>query len=571
MGGILPDKPLCAYFQYAFHILPEQPYDPCDPDLDPPDTFIDYGCEDQPPDTTQITLGVSGIDPNDCTAPEDLTYEWRRSVNGGLFEPWQPDDGPEITITELYHGNWAVEVCAVDLADNRDPEPAECLFYIPPDSDPEGWARTWGGPSSECGYSTALDDSGNIYVTGCFMETADFDPGLGIEEYTSNGGQDIFLSKFNTHGDFQWARTWGGLGMYERGYGVAVDDSGNVYVTGDFSSTVDFDPGPGIEERSPASGDDVFLSKFNSNGEFQWVCTLNGGYKDFSYGIAVDDLGGIYITGHLNDAALTKFGTDGGLQWVRTWGEGGVGNAVAVDNSMYVYITGRFSDTVDFDPGPGIEEHTSNGQDDTFLSKFNTDGEFQWVRTWGMEDSDIGYAVVAYGSENVYAAGEYQNTVDFDPGPGVDEHTSNGGPDVFLSKFNSNGDFQWACTWGGDNEDCGQGIAVDGSENILVTGDFAHTVDFDPGPGVDERTANGWQDAFLSKLDSSGALQWARTWGGEGWTEGHGICIDDFNNIYFTGEFYYAVDFDPGPGIDEHTPVGGDDVFLVKLLSDGYW
>ncbi|MCK4721027.1 hypothetical protein KAU08_10220, partial [bacterium] len=111
--------------------------DPCDPDLDPPDTFIDYGCEDQPAHTTVITLGVSGIDPNDCTKPEDLTYEWRKAVDGGDFDEWHPDPGPELTITELSPGDWAIEVRTVDEADNKDPSPAECFFNIFDPCDPD--------------------------------------------------------------------------------------------------------------------------------------------------------------------------------------------------------------------------------------------------------------------------------------------------------------------------------------------------------------------------------------------------------------------------------------------------
>ncbi len=392
-----------------------------------------------------------------------------------------------------------------------------------------GWARTWGGSSGDFGRGVAIDGSGNVYVTGGYEHIVDFNPGPGEDKHTSYGVEDIFLSKFDPAGNFQWVRTWGGGSIFkDSGYGVAIDGSGNVYVTGAFWDTVDFDPGPGVDEHTAQVDGRIFLSKFNPAGTFQWARTWGGIIEDIGYGVATD----------------------------------GSGNT---------YITGNFRYTVDFDPGFGLDEHTSNGQADIFLSKFDPNGDFQWVCTWGGSDFDWGYGVAIDESGNAYVTGCFKEAVDFDPNPGVDEHTSNGDYDIFLSKFDSAGVFQWARTWGGNNADKGYDIVTYGSGNAYVTGKFSGTFDFDPGPGVDEHTLYGFSDIFLSKFDSNGDFQWACTWGGDYGDAGYGVTIDGNGNAYVAGFFQDTTDFDPGPGIDEHTSNGEYDVFLSKFPPDGNW
>jgi hypothetical protein len=164
-------------------------------------------------------------------------------------------------------------------------------------------------------------------------------------------------------------------------------------------------------------------------------------------------------------------------------------------------VTGYFDGTVDFDPGSGVDPHSSNGAEDIFLSKFDSSGNFIWARTWGVGN---GYGVVVDGSGNAYVTGWFYDTVDFDPGSEIDNHTSNGINDIFLSKCDSSGNYKWARTWGGSDGEEGKSVAVDGSGNPYVTGYFQLTVDFDPGSGVDNHTSNGDWDIFLSKYDSNG-------------------------------------------------------------------
>jgi hypothetical protein len=457
----------------------------------------------------------------------------------------------------------------------------------------KGWARSWGGENADQAYGVAVDESGNIYVTGTFaFTTVDFDPGPGLDEHTPVGARDVYLSKFDMNGDFQWVRTWGGADSNES-HGIAVDSMNNVYVTGEFEGTVDFDSGPGVDNHTSNGGDDAFLCKYDSNGNFAWAHTWGAAQWDIGWGITTDDSGNIFVSGEFTgtvdfnpgsgndfhtsvafwDASICKYNSAGAFQWAKTWGGDDEDTAycVAIDGSGNIYVGGYFSSTsVDFDPGPGTNILYHHYWYDAFLSKFDANGDHIWARGWGGDLGVFANSVAVDDSGGVYTTGKFLETVDFDPGPGVLEYESNGLEDSYLSKIDFNGDFQWAYSWGADSYDRGYSIAVDCLSNIYCTGMFTNTVDFDPGPGVDEHTAIN-ESAYMSRFDSNGDYIWTRTWGGVGVDRGLDIAIDSWENIYNVGILSSVVDFDPGPEVDEHTTNGSNDSFLIKFLPNGYW
>jgi len=589
-----------------------------------------------PPHYSDITYAVDASWPGNCKDPysiENFTQETLYDTGEGQAMitidvlDWQDDVNkvtlvaPAITgesFTQLYKisgntwgiylknnveapaGNYNVRFIATSAGVGE----LDLYDYVTitiTESLPAGWARTWGGSDYDRAYGVAVDGSGNAYVTGYFYGTADFDPGSGTDEHVSNGIEDICLSKFDSNGVFQWARTWGGAD-YERGYGVAVDGSGNIYVTGYFEGTVDFDPGVGTDEHTSNAYYDIFLSKFNANGDFQWARTWGGDSVDTAYGVAAHSPSDIYVVGYFKetvdfdpgggteeytsdssseDVFLSKFDATGNFQWVRTWGGWAYDEAcgVAADSLGNIFVTGDFARDVDFNPPqvPGEDVHWSEGPTaDIFLSKFNSSGDYQWARTWGGSNWDEGYSVATDSSGYIYVTGDFNDTVDFDPGAGTDEHSATMFCDIFLSKFDTNGDFLWANTWGSDDDhDKGYGVAADVSSNVYVTGVFSETVDFNPGDGIDEvddHVSNGGFDPFLSKFNSSGDFQWARTWGGVYDADYcRGVAVDGPGNIFVTGDFWWAVDFDPGTGTDNHTSNGDYDIFLSKFPPDGNW
>ncbi|MDP6902744.1 MAG: SBBP repeat-containing protein, partial [Acidimicrobiales bacterium] len=150
---------------------------------------------------------------------------------------------------------------------------------------------TFGGTGVDEGQSVAVDGSGNVYTTGYFQNTVDF----GAGNVTSAGSFDVFVTKHNAAGAHQWTTTLGGT-TSDVGYGVAVDGSGNVHVSGYFSGTVNF----GAGNVTSAGNYDVFVTKLNSSGAHQWTTTLGGTGTDVGYGVAVDGSGNVYTAGYFN-------------------------------------------------------------------------------------------------------------------------------------------------------------------------------------------------------------------------------------------------------------------------------
>ena len=325
------------------------------------------------------------------------------------------------------------------------------------------WAKRMGGASTDKGLSIAVDASGNVYTTGLFQGTVDFDPGAGTYNLTSAGGDDIFVSKLDSSGNFVWAKNMGGASN-DDGYSIAADASGNVYTTGDFYGTADFDPGPGTYNLTAAGGLDIFVSKLDSSGNFVWAKNMGGASTDDGYSIALD----------------------------------------ASDN---VYTTGDFSGTADFDPGPGTYNLTSVARSyDIFVSKLDASGNFVWAKDMGGASNDWGNSIAVDGSRNVYTTGYFTSTADFDPGTGTYNLTSAGQGDIFVSKLDSSGNFVWAKDMGGASYDVGNSIAVDASFNVYTTGGFDSTANFDPGPGTFNLISAGSSDIFVEKLSQAAAL-----------------------------------------------------------------
>ena len=309
----------------------------------------------------------------------------------------------------------------------------------------------------------------------------------------------------DSNGVYQWGRSWGGPGASIEPYGIAIDNSNNIYVLGQFQGTVDFDPGPGVDNRISGSDWALFLS---------------------------------------------KFGSDGSVIWVRTWSPDSwlFATSVAADNSGGVYVAGQFRGSIDFDPGPGQDILTSNGSGNAVLIKLDSVGNFQWAKSWGClgNKGASAHAVSTDNSGNVYATGFFEKSVDFDPGDSEDIRTALGTNDAFLSKFDPAGNYIGAETWGGAGADTeGDALAVSGSD-VYVAGIFGGTVDMDPGPGEDTHVSfPTWEDDYLSKFNSAGAFQWAKSWGGP--NSDYVLSVSAAKSeVYVAGNFSGTVDFDPG-------------------------
>ncbi|MCB9335951.1 MAG: SBBP repeat-containing protein, partial [Flavobacteriales bacterium] len=234
------------------------------------------------------------------------------------------------------------------------------------------WVKSFGGSSLNDGYSITVDDSGNVYTTGYFIGTGDFDPGTGIANLTSTGIQDVFVQKLDASGNFLWAKSFGGS-YNDYGRSITVDVSGNVYTTGYFIGTGDFDPGADTTNLTSSGGYDIFIQKLDASGNFLWAKSFGGNSEDR-------------------------------------------GESTTIDDSGNVYTTGYFHNTADFDPGADTANLTSAGFRDIFVQKLDASGNFLWAKSFGGNSNDYGRSITVDASGNVYITGTFEESVDFDPG-----------------------------------------------------------------------------------------------------------------------------------------------------------
>jgi hypothetical protein len=301
------------------------------------------------------------------------------------------------------------------------------------------WSKSFGagGFRDNYGESVSADTTGNVFVTGGFYGTVDFGGG-GLN---SEGSYDIFLAKFDAAGNHLWSKRFG-ASMGDYGESVSADGSGNVFVTGDFSGTVDFGGG-GLT----ALAGDMFLAKYDAAGNHLWS-------KRFGY----------FGAGSEHSAS------------------------VSADSSGNVFVTGDFDMRVDFGGG----ELTSAGSADIFLAKYDAAGNHLWSKRFGAWGYDYGYSVSADSTGNVFVTGRFQGTVDFGGG-GL---TALAG-DMFLAKFDAAGNHLWSKRFGSAGWDDGRAVSADSSGNVLMTGQFEETVDFGGG-GL---TSAGGVDIFVGKYE----------------------------------------------------------------------
>lgn len=362
------------------------------------------------------------------------------------------------------------------------------------------WIRQMGGILDDFSTAITLDANSNIYATGNFEGTVDFDPGPGVQTFVSGGSDDGFIQKFDSNGNLIWAKQIK-CNDYLQSFSIAIDKNSNVYTRGSFRGKADFDPGVGTENLTSVGLLDAFLQKLDSNGNFLWAKQWGENTQDYGYSLSIDDTENVYTTGSLSgDLLIQKFDPAGSLLWERQINSNlGMGwQYSTIDASGNLLLTGWFQSTLIFDPTTGIQNIPSNGLHDIFVFKLDPNGNFLWTKSIGGSSFDEGYAITTNANNDVYLSGSFAGTVDFDPGPGTQNRTSAGTSDHYILKLDAAGDFQWVKQNGGLNTVSGNSIATNTNDAIYSTGDFALTVDFDPGPGTHNLTSTGFfRDIFI--------------------------------------------------------------------------
>jgi hypothetical protein len=451
-----------------------------------------------------------------------------------------------------------------------------------------------GGPMRDDAYAIATDKSGNVYITGYFMGTANFGADFGTtDNKTSAGNEDIFITKVNANGSYGWTRRIGGLSS-DIGLSITTDPSGNVYITGTFQDTVDFGADFGTGDIKTSTGyEDIFITRIHPNGSYGWSRRIGGIFVDQTYGITANTSGNVYVTGYfggivdfgadfgtgdiktatgLSDVFITRINVNGSYGWTRRMGgtSDERGNSVTTDRSGNLYVAGRFAGTVDFGTDFGTSDNkTSDGSSDIFITKVNANGSYGWTRRIGGMAGDYFPDINTDPTGNVYVTGSFQGTVDFGYDFGAsDTKTSAGNEDIFITRINAHSGYGWTRRMGGASGDDGLGIVTDTSGNVYVTGRFTGTVNFGADFGTtDNKTSAGGHDIFIARINSNGTYAWSRRIGGSSVDWGHGIATDPSGNVYATGFFNETVNFGADFGMaDTKTSSGVSDSFITKLI-----
>jgi len=518
----------------------------------------------------QISLSWSGFsDATSGIGSYKLVYSTGGYPNASCTSGNQIYSGTNTsyTHTTLTNGTtYYYRVCAIDNAQNTS-------LGITANATPAGtqssWSMSTGSPGDDRGQAVAVDDSGNVVMTGYFSGVVDFGGGaLNSNAYPwadPNQITDVFVVKYLATGEHLWSRRIGGVAN-DRGLSIAVDSSGDVVVSGYCANPVDFGNGVPV---SGSTGTDIFVAKYSgASGGYMWAKRFGGESDDYGYGVAVAANGDIFITGQFqgtvdfgggplgsagsSDIFIAKYTATGAYVWAKRIGGIGseYGYGIAVDNSGDVIIIGRFSGTLDLGGGAV----TCAGGYDSFIAKYSgANGGYQWSRVFGSTGYDYANGVAVDGSGNVLVTGQFQGTVNF----GGSALMSAGSYDIFTAKYSGlTGSHVWSKRFGSTSSDYGNGIAIDEVGNVIMTGAFYGTVDFGGGPLV-----SSGLDVVVAKYTSSGSHMWSKKFGGAINQFGDDVAVNGGSNIAVTGYFENVIDF----GYGTHTSIGSYDVFIVTL------
>ncbi len=342
----------------------------------------------------------------------------------------------------------------------------------------------------------------------------------------------------------------------------------------------------GRQFSTTSSSNDIFLSTIAEAGNTLQIDVFGGSNNEYATGVVFDgNSNEAYIIGQfdgtftagtttltssgLNDVFIMKYDYMNGVQWLKSIGGtlDDIPTDVTIDNLGNIYVSGYFEGTVDFDPGIGTSAHTTNGQADGFVLKLDPMGNYLYSKTFGSPQNDYCATVATDNNGNVFLGGRYWGTMDFDPGLGVTNYTSAGGWDIFTIKLTSSGTFDFGFRIGSTGDEYVNEFAFDGTD-ILATGYFEGTVDFDASGNVDNLTAGpSGRSAFVWKFSPLFAHHWAHEFANGSDSEGTAIQVNSLGEVLAGGTFSGTIDFDPGTGTNNLT--AGNESYFLHLNSAG--
>lgn len=339
------------------------------------------------------------------------------------------------------------------------------------------WSHSFGGSSLDAILSVAVDANGNVYSAGFFNSIVDFDPSSGVFSRSSSGSEDAFIHKMDSAGNFLWVKTFGSF-FLDRVSSLRLDAAANVYASGYFQGSVDFDPGSSQAIINAVNGGrDGYVLKLDSAGNYAWVKTVGGTGLD----------------------AIDK---------------------ITLDPQGNIYAAGRFSDTIDLDPNAGVLNLAPRGITDAFLIKLDLSGSLVWAHSPGSSNFCHPTAICVNPAGEAYLGGVFRDTLYLKNGLNSDSIISSGGEEGFIQKLDAFGNLEWTKSIGSGFSDRITGLQIDQQGKLFGLALYMNTVDFDPGNDTANLSAIGGQDIALfqwqdcqpiytaDSVESCGAFTW---------------------------------------------------------------
>jgi hypothetical protein len=438
------------------------------------------------------------------------------------------------------------------------------------------WATSFGGLGIDSPRAIAVAPGGDSYVVGYFDGETDLGPG-GKHPAAPNpkdpkkSGSDAFVVKIGPDGKIAWGKTFG-AGRDDVANSVAVRGE-RVVVVGQFLDEIALG-----EFRHPAAGsDDIFVAAFDRAGEPQWLWTAGGIDSDGANAVVAAPDGGWLVGGSFSrtaefqdislksrggtDAMLVKLGANGDVEWVKQFG-GRYNDTIshlAVDARGNIYVQGVFRDVADWGGKP-LTAH-GGSDNDIVLAKYDVNGDHVWSQNFGNAFNDVAGGLTVDPAGNITMVGSFDKSVSFGAG---DEHSSLGEADAFIARYTTDGKLAWAHTYGAEREDIAFGIDADAAGNTVTVGWFQGAVDF----GKGALTSKGNKDVFAVKLDASGALIWAQSWGDHDHDQGRAVAVDDKGAAIVVGIYRFTLAV-VSPALEsvraEGDRIPKPDAFVIKL------
>ncbi len=380
------------------------------------------------------------------------------------------------------------------------------------------WARSAGGENTDYASTMSTDAQGNAYVAGTFYSTAITLGDTTLLNYVEEEGYaDLYLAKYDPNGEVLWVRHGTGPQSQQDGC-VATDAEGNVFISGAFYGSITL----GTSTLTSAGVVDIFLAKYAADGTLLWATSAGSAAGDAPTDMASDGDGGVVLTGSFSGQTL------------------------------------QFGSTVLQNVNP---EHS-----DAFLVRYDANGNVLWARSAGSMLADRGRGVATDAAGNVVLAGYFQGATLHIGTTELDNADANLS-DVFLAKYDPEGNLLWALSAGGERHDESRDVAVDGNDDILLCGQFNGP---SLGIGGEELTNSSGEgdfyDVFLAKYHADGTPVWARSGGGDGNDEAWGLAIDGEDHAVLVGSGAGGV---PTYGPFSWTASFMGDAMAVKYAPDG--